>query len=99
MKEVDTAAQPESCPHEDEGHILVLCFNLPPSLDAPPVALLLLWTGVHCASTTEKTEIVVASHLRLSLHLLSALLHRAYANVWIFDGKSPRSGSLSPFAR
>ena len=49
--------------------------------------------------TTEKTEIVVASHLRLSLHLLSALLRRAHANVWISDGKSPRSGLLSPFAR
>lgn len=55
MKETDTAAQPETCPHKDQGHILALCFNLPPSLDAPPLALLLLWTGVHCTTTTEET--------------------------------------------
>lgn len=37
--------------------------------------------------------------LRLSLHLLSALLHGTDASIRIFGGKSPRSGSLSPFAR
>lgn len=99
MREAGTAAQPKSCPHKDHWHILATCFNLPPSSDAPPVALLLLWIGVHCASTTEKTEIIVASHLRLPLHVLSALLYGAHVSVWIFYGKPPRSGSLSPFAR
>lgn len=76
-------------------HILAMCFHLPYTSDAPQVALLLLWTGAYSLSTSKKTEIIVAYHLRLPLHFWSVLLHRAHAGVWIFNGKPPRPGSLS----
>lgn len=99
MRKADTPAQPESCPHEDHGHILAMCFSLPSDLDAPLVALLLAVDRIPLCIHAEKTEIIVASHFRPSLHFLSALLHGVYAGVGIFCGKPPRSGSLSPFAR
>lgn len=52
---------------KDQGCILPLCFN---PLSYFEVILVLLWTGIHCTFTTEKAEIIVASHLRFSLHLL-----------------------------